>query len=267
MKFYINYIRKLFYDQKKIILGLGFFCFLFQIFFAWFYFEAQIGELVISFLNMLPPAFRTLLGIDFGSPQFISQLLAFGYTHPMMLISLMFLPLSIPARYIAGEIELRTFDVLLTKPIQREKIPITIFLFLFLILLFHTTAMFLGTVVGSIFWDLSAGVLDYAMISLTGLFFFLSLGTLSIAYSSFQAERGKALAKTISIVVFLYFFDTIVKLSKTLEFLIPYSYFQLYQPGKIVTGEHNPVLSIAISLIFIIGLLLIGIRKFKKRDM
>ena len=262
-----NYIKKLFYDQKKIILGLGFFCFLFQIFFAWFYFEAQIGELVISFLNMLPPSFRTLIGIDFGSPQFISQLLAFGYTHPMMLICLMFLPLSIPARYITGEIELRTFDILLTKPIKRETIPIAIFVFLLIILLFHVFSMFLGTVVGFILWDLAINLADYAIASLTGLFFFLSIGTLSIAISTYQAERGKALSKTISIVVFLYFFDTIVKLSKTLEFLIPYSYFQLYQPGKIVTGEYSPLLSISISLIFIIGLLLIAIRKFKKRDL
>jgi ABC-type transport system involved in multi-copper enzyme maturation permease subunit len=263
----INYLKKLFYDQKKIILGLGFFCFLFQIFFAWIFFEAQIGEIVLSFFNMLPPAFRTLLGVDFGSPQFISQLLAFGYTHPIMLICLMFLPLSIPARYIAGEIELRTFDILLTKPIKRQKIPIAIFSFLFVILLFHLLSMFLGTVAGSYLWKLSINVLDYGLVSLTGLFFFLSLGTLSIAYSSFQAERGKALAKTISIVVFLYFFDTIVKLSKTLEFLIPYSYFQLYQPGKIVTGEYNPLLSITISLVFIICLLLIGVKKIKKRDL
>ena len=92
---------------------------------------------MISFLNILPPAARTLLGVDFGSPQFISQLLAFGYTHPIILISLMFLPLSIPARYIAGEVELRTFDILLTKPIKREKIPIIIFIFLFMVLLFH----------------------------------------------------------------------------------------------------------------------------------
>jgi hypothetical protein len=82
-----------------------------------------------------------------------------------------------------------------------------------------------------------------------------------------MTEQDKAFAKTISIVVFLYFFDTIVKLSKTLEFLIPYSYFQLYQPGKIVTGEHNPILSMAISLVFIFGLLMIGIRKFKRRDL
>ena len=40
----------------------------------------------------------------------------------------------------------------------------------------------------------------------------------------------------------------------------------IYPLGKIVTGEYSPLLSISISLIFIIGLLLIAIRKFKKRD-
>ena len=263
----INYFKKLFYDQKKIIIGLGIFCFIFQIFFAWIFFEAQIGEIMLSFFNMLPPAFRTLLGVDMGSPQFISQMLAFGYTHPMMLICLMFLPLSIPARYVAGEVELRTFDILLTRPLKREMIPKALFIFLFIVLFFHLFSMFLGTIMGNYLCVLSINIFDYGIVSMTGLFFFLSIGTLSIAYSSFQVERGKALAKTISIVVFLYFFDTIVKLSKTLELLIPYSYFQLYQPGKIVTGEYSPLLSILISSIFIIGLLLIGINKFKKRDL
>jgi ABC-type transport system involved in multi-copper enzyme maturation permease subunit len=179
----------------------------------------------------------------------------------------MLLPLSIPARYIAGEVELRTFDVLLTRPLKRKTIPIALFIFLFCVSFFHLLCMFLGTLAGNYLWDLSINILDYGVIALTGLFFFLSISTLSLAYSSFQVERGKALAKTISIVVFLYFFDTIVKLSKTLEPLISYSYFQLYQPGKIITGEHNPLLSILISLIFIVGLLLIGVRRFKKRDL
>jgi len=267
MKVFLNYLKKLIYDQKKLILGLGFFCFIFQIFFAWIFFEAKIGELVISFFNMLPPVFRTLLGVDFGSPQFLSQLLAFGYTHPMMLISLMFLPLSIPARYIAGEVELRTLDVLLTKPVKRIVIPVSVFVFLFGLIFLHMLSMFLGSLFGCILWDLSINIWDYAIVSLTGLFFFLNIGTLSITYSTFQTERGKAIVKTISIVVFFYFFDTIVKLSKSLEFLLPYSYFQLYQPGKIVTGEYSALLSIVISLTFTIVLLLISIRKFKTRDL
>ena len=216
---------------------------------------------------MLPPVFRTLLGLDMGSPQFISQLLAFGYTHPMMLICLMLLPLSIPARYIAGEIELRTFDIMLTKPVKREMIPIAIFLFLLVTLFFHMFAMFLGTVVGSYLWDLSVNLLDYGIVSFIGLFFFLSFGTLSIAYSSFQLERGKALAKTISIVVFLYFFDTIVKLSKTLAPLISYSYFQLYQPGKVVQNEADALNCILIALVITMVALSISLIHFNRRDL
>jgi len=152
---------------------------LFEWLFAWVFFESGVSEAVASFVQRLPPRFTAFIGIKGGTSQFATQMLAFGYAHPVIIISLAFMQISIPARYIAGEIEFKTFDILLTKPIKRFIIP---------------------------------------------------------------------LSKAIGLFVFLYFFDTIIKLSKSLENFSSYSYFQLYQPGKIVQNQADATSCILISL-------------------
>ena len=128
-------------------------------------------------------------------------------------------------------------------------------------------AMFLGTIAGDFYFDLQINIADYGKAAFVGFVFFLSMGSAGIAISTFQIEKGKALSKTIGLIVFLYFFDTIIKLSKSLENLSSYSYFQLYQPGKIVQNQADPGICILISL-FIIGVFfIIGIIQFNRRDL
>lgn len=264
---YFSHLKKILLDQKYNLIILTLFCFMFELLFAWVFFESKISEVVVSFMKMLPPAFAAFIGIQGGTPQFATQMLAFGYTHPIIIISLAFLQISIPARYIAGEIELKTFDILLTKPVKRFIIPLSVFSFLMISLGLQFAAMFLGTIAGDFYFDLQINIADYGKAAFVGFVFFLSMGSAGIAISTFQIEKGKALSKTIGLIVFLYFFDTIIKLSKSLENLSSYSYFQLYQPGKIVQNQADPGICILISL-FIIGVFfIIGIIQFNRRDL
>jgi len=264
---YISHLKKILLDQRYILLILILFCFLFEWLFAWVFFEAGISEILVSFLKRLPPAFTAFLGIQAGTSQFATQMLAFGYTHPIILISLAFLQISISARYITGEIELKTFDVLLTKPIKRFIIPLSVFTFLAISLGLQLTAMFLGTIAGNFYFDLHINIVDYWKAALVGFAFFLSMGSIAMAISTFQIEKGKALSKAIGFIVFLYFFDTIIKLSKSLEKFSSFSYFQLYQPGKIVLNEINTWNCILISLSITTVFFIISVIQFNRRDL
>ncbi len=264
---YISHLKKILLDQKYILIILTLFCFLFEWLFAWVFFEAGISEIVISLLEMLPPAFTAFLGIQAGTSQFAAQMLAFGYTHPIILISLAFLQISISARYITGEIELKTFDILLTKPIKRFIIPLSVFTFLAISLCLQFTAMLLGTIAGNFYFDLHINIIDYGKAAIVGFVFFLSMGSLSMAISTFQVEKGKTLSKTIGFIVFLYFFDTIIKLSTSLEHFSSYSYFQLYQPGKIVLNEISAGNCILISLSITTVFFIISVIQFNRRDL
>ncbi|MBU1342800.1 MAG: ABC transporter permease [Proteobacteria bacterium] len=264
---YYMHLKKTMLDQKYILILLTVFCFLFEYLFAWVFFESEISPIVAAFMQRLPPAFLAFLGVQGGTSQFATQLLAFGYMHPVIIISLAFLQVSIPARYIAGEIELKTFDLLLTKPIKRFVIPFSVFSFLIISLGLQFAAMFLGTLAGGVYFDLQINSVDYGKAAFVGFIFFLSMGSIALAISVFQNEKGKALSKAIGVLVVLYFFDTIIKLSKSLENLSTYSYFQLYQPGKLVLNQADAKNCILISVVIIAVFLSVTVIQFNRRDL
>jgi len=267
MRNYFFHLKKIFQDQKYNLLILILFCFVFEVLFAWVFFESEISKVVAYFIQKLPPGLSSFIGVQGGISQFPTQMLAFGYAHPVILISLSFMQISIPARYIAGEVELKTFDILLTKPFKRFIIPVSVFSFLIISSGLQLFAMFLGTITGDFYFDLQINIADYGKAALVGFVFFLSMGTAATAISTFQNEKGKALSKAITLFVFLYFFDTIIKLSKSLGHLSSYSYFQLYQPGKIVQSQVSATSCILVLLFSIVLSFAIAILQFNRRDL
>lgn len=264
---FLTHFKKMVADQKYVLIILVLFCFIFELMFAWLFFESGIKKTMAAFILRMPPSFTAFMGIQGGISQFFIQMLAFGYTHPIMLICLAFFPVSIPARYISGEIELATFDLLLTKPVHRIVIPLSIFTFLVTALLLQTSAMVLGTLAGRYWFDLRAEMVDYVRTALTGLCFFLSLGAISVFIASLESEKTKAAGKTVGIVVLLYFFDTLVRLSTRLAEWRDFSYFQLYQPGKLVAHQASALQCGGVSLLIALVFLGAGIYRFCRRDL
>jgi ABC-type transport system involved in multi-copper enzyme maturation permease subunit len=263
----LPYLKKLFDDQKLIILLLIVFSILFEYLYAWLFFKSEISKLVETYIQLLPPEFTTIIGIDSGTTYLSMQVLAFSYAHPLMLVSLFFLPISLPTRYLTGEIEQKTFDLLLSYPIYRFTIPIQIFLIIILALFLQITAMFLGTWIAYLGFDLKINIFDYARTAIAGYFFYISAAALALAISSFHNERGKALSRIMGLIVFLYFCDTIFKVNKSFDFILSYSYFQLYQPGKLVLNQANTANCILISLLLTLIFLVIAIVQFNRRDL
>jgi ABC-type transport system involved in multi-copper enzyme maturation permease subunit len=262
----LSYIKKIYQNQKKIVLLLILFSLTFEFLYSWLFFKSEISKFIEIIFDLFPPAITHFIGVQPGSGYFNVQMLAFGYSHPLILICLSFLPISITAKYLAGEIEIKTFDLLLTRPVHRLVIPTHIFLFIIIALFFQIISIFIGTIIAYLSFNLSINPGDYAKAALTAYFFYLSMTSISLAISSYQNEYGKALTKTISIFISLYFFDTIIRLHKSLEFLISYSYFQLYQPGKIVTGEISALKCIVITLVITCIFVAISLIKFNYRD-
>jgi ABC-type transport system involved in multi-copper enzyme maturation permease subunit len=261
------YLKKITHDQKLIILLLILFSFAFEYLFAWLFFESKISQLIEPYFKLLPSAFRNFLGVQVGTNYFGLQMLAFGYAHPLIIICLSFFPISIPTRYISQEIEMKTFDLIFSKPLQRFQIPVQIFIFLVLTLASQMTAIFCGTVMGYIKFNLNITLLDYVKTAITGYFFYLSMGSIALAISTFFNERGRATAIIIGLFVTLYFFDTVIRLNESLQFLHNYSYFQLYQPGKIVLGQISAKNCIMITFLISVMFFSITLIRFNRRDL
>ena len=245
---------------------LALFCLLFEYLFAWIFFESGASVFLEKSLKFLPPVFTKLMGIQAGTAYFSSQMLAFGYEHPVVLISLSLLPISIPARYIAGEVEQRTFNLFLTRPVNRISVPLTIFAFILMAELIIVVFMFTGTFISYYLFDLNIERAGFLRATIAAYFFYVSMGSIALLISVFQNERGKALARTIGLVVFFYFFDTIVRLSDYLAFLIPYSYFNLFKAGEVVVGKSSALYSGLICVAITIILVTLSCFRFNRRD-
>lgn len=262
-----TYLKKIWHDQKFILLGLTIFSFLFEFAFAWLLFEADFKSLFESVAHMLPPSLMNFLGVTVGGGFYGSQMLAFGYSHPLILISLSLIPIGIPARYIAGEIENKTMDLLMSRSIHRSIIPTHLFLYLVFALAVQVAALLAGTHLGYLVFSLEIDMQGYIKVAIMTYLFFLSMGSISLAINTFQHERGKAITKSVSLFVLLYFYDTIIRLNQSLEYLTAYSYFNLFQPGKLLKGQLDFNNGIIILSIIILFFLFTSILRYNNRDL
>lgn len=261
------YFGKLIHDQRFNLLYLGLFVYLFQFMFGWTFFEADLGPMIDVMIKMVPPVMIRYLGLDTSAGFIGTQMLTFGYSHPLMMTTMSLVAISIPTRYISWEIENKSFDLLLTRPMMRRIIPFNLLVFALFSYAILFTAMVAGTATAWYIFDLPIQMKTYATIAGVGLIFFLSLFAISMALSVFFNERGRAMAVIIAVVVVLYFFDTLLRISTTLEPLKAISYFQLYQPGELAKGNHHPMIQGALSGAIILAGMAVACYKFATRDL
>ena len=262
-----GYLKKLFYDQKYVLIVLFVFVLLFEYAWVWILFKSDLGSFVDNYASFLPQSITNMLGIQAGSSMFNVQMMSFGYAHPLIMISLAFLPISLPARYISSEIENRTFDILLTKPVSRWVIPTHLFLFLIISLAILNMGLFLGTWIGSKIFAITLPMSTYFKICLTGYFFYLNMSAIAMAVACWNQEKGKTLARMIAIVVSFYFFDVILRMLPEWEYITANSYFQLYQPTQLTLGKASYLTSSLISIFIVIVFFAISLWQFNRRDL
>ena len=155
----------------------------------------------------------------------------------------------------------------MVRSIPRSIVPTQLFIFISIALSIQITALFAGTYAGYQLFSLEIDIIGYAKVAILTFFFVVSMGAISLAITAFQNERGKAVAKTVSFFVVLYFYDTIVRLNSSLENLTSYSYFELHQPAKLLRGQLDIGYSMLILLMIIIVCLGVAIFQFNRRDL
>jgi ABC-2 type transport system permease protein len=261
------YLAKIIYDQKIVLIFLFTFTASFEYFYSWLVLELEMSQFIKTYVNIMPSMFRGWLGVQAGSiDMFNRQILAFGFAHPFVMIILSFLPVSISTRYIAGEVENRTYDLFLTKPLKRYLIPAHIFVFLMTALFIQVVAMLGGSWLAFIEFEQKFDFLQFIHIAIAGYAFYISMAALAMMISVFNSERGKALMVIIGILIALYFFDSIIKVNESTAYLKAFSYFQLYQPTDLVRGEQNVWQIVFISSVLTVIGFIIAMFQFRRRD-
>lgn len=250
-----------------ILFGIMFTAFL-QFIILWVFSTIDYIPLLEVFFNQLPPQLRMIFDQDFMNRLSVSGMAAFGFNHPMVLLLLGLVAVSIPARQIAGYAEIGILELLLAYPFTRSNLFRSLWLTSALILL----VIILGGLSGSISTLLAKNLITPVILG--GLIrivinlwvLFVLIMTYTLLLSSFSHEGGRVGFISAAITLVFYLFNFITSLWDRAAFLRPFTIFNYYQPQRLMLGEirlwyHLIILGCLIAICF--G---IGIQKFARRD-
>ena len=252
--------------------GLILFCMaiaaLVQFLVIWLFSTMDYAPAIRMILEQLPPQMRMIINEEFISSLSVEGSAAFGLNHPAVLALCALAAVIIPARHIAGEIESGTMELMLSYPIRRSRLFLSLAGSIAVILLMISAAALAGSTAGLICFHTLTPELFFRLVTIVinQWALFLLVAGYTLALSAYSREGGRAGTWSAGITLVFYVMHFLAKLSDSLGFLRPVNIFNYYQPQKLMFSEGNfipdTILLTAAALLFMSA----GLRRFMSRD-
>jgi ABC-2 type transport system permease protein len=201
-------------------------------------FSDAIREMVNS--GMIPENL-----MSFGSGNFFTLpgALTLGLQHPLAIAFVGVFAIGSPVSAVAGERERGTLEVLLSRPLSRQRHYAVVALAVLLMIALAMAALLIGQVAGALAVDI-ADELDLGLLPLVfvnGLLMWGAFASVALAASVSFDRAGPALGVALGFLLVNYFFEILGSLWDAAEFLQPYSLFHHFDPGQILQGDGDPL--------------------------
>jgi ABC-2 type transport system permease protein len=253
--------------QGKKIFGIS----LFSFFYLWLllsvfpHFSTQDVEMI---LKKMPEEMMKAFGFENGFTN-LTEFLAGEYYGFLYLIILMIFSVMTAIQLTARLVDRGSMAYLLTSSVSRLRIAVTqalVLLFgLFLICLFTTLGGISGDQV--VLEKPELAVSRFIEMNLIGFLLFSVVAGYSFLFSCLFNDERKAMSLAGILTVAFYAIDLIGKLSDKMEWMRSLSIFRLFEPMKIVRGEADLWVNVAILGGLAVVLFLSAILIFTKRDL
>ncbi|HEY7332287.1 MAG TPA: ABC transporter permease subunit [Candidatus Limnocylindria bacterium] len=201
-------------------------------------FSDAIREMVNS--GMIPENL-----MSFGSGNFFTLpgALTLGLQHPLAIAFVGVFALGSPVTAVAGERERGTLEVLLSRPLSRQRHYTVVALAVLLMLALAVAALLIGQVSGAVAVgiadELDLGLLP--LVFLNGVLMWGAFASVALAASVSFDRAGPAMGVALGFLLTNYFFEILGSLWDAAEFLQPYSLFHHFDPGQILQGDGDPL--------------------------
>ncbi len=256
----------------KLNLGLTLFSIifisLFQLMVLYLVTTFDTQSMLASVLSQLPKNLRIFLNDSFFNMLSYDGAAAFGFNHPIVLALLAIVAIGLPVKHISREIENGNMEMMLSLPFRREKLIIQLWISGCLILACILLASFAGSILSlevfhELSWEIFFNVLKIAF-NLWLLYVLIMTYTLMLAScAKGGGKSGNISAMTTLIFYLLFFFGQIWE---QLSFSLHFNIFNYYQPQEIMFGRGNYWIDLLILGLLTGLLLLLGVRRFERRD-
>jgi len=182
-----------------------------------------------------PPQFAGFGGGDIFS---LSGSVAIGFIHPIAVGLNLVLAVGFTTAAIAGERQRGTLEVLLSRPISRRTVYVTLAVSGALFVGIATLGSIAGPLIGASLTGRidELGIGQLPLLWLNGAMLYWAIGAVALLASASFDRLSPALGLTIAFVVVSYFLDVLGSLWPDAKGLQPWSVFHYLNPKAILTG-------------------------------
>ncbi len=206
------------------------------------FFYVQFAE-VFKQLAQSSPMIQQLMNFGSGSLLTLPGTITLGFQHPLTLALVGIFAVGGGALAIAGERQRGTLELLLSRPISRRMLYVTLTVALLAVVALMV-GLILAGMVASAAWQGVLDQLDLAQLPLVFASGFLLWGaftTFSLAASVSFDRTGPALGVSLAYLLVNYFLEILGSLWTDAAWTQEYSLFHHFQPVEILSGRANLV--------------------------
>ncbi len=182
---------------------------------------------------------RELMNFGSGSLFTLPGALTLGLQHPLAIAFVGIFAVGATTSAVAGEREAGTLEVLLSRPISRRSLYVTLAVasatLVAIVLLALLAGQMIGVAIQGVFNEIEVGQMP--LVFLNGLLLWSAFAAFGLAASVSFDRRGPAVGLTIAYLLINYFLEILGSLWRDAAWSQQYSLFHHFNPGRILTGQ------------------------------
>lgn len=183
-----------------------------------------------------------LLNFGSGSLFTLPGALTLGLQHPLAIAFIGIFAVGSTVGSVAGERERGTLEVLLTRPISRRTLYVTLAVAAAILIGVVLGALLIGQIIGMAMQGITSEV-DLSrmpLVFLNGMLLWGAFAAFGLAASVTFDRHAPAIGLAMAFLLINYFLEILGSLWSDAKFVQPYSLFHHWQPGNILTGKADP---------------------------
>ena len=211
---------------------------------------------------------KELMNFGSGSLFTLPGALTLGLQHPLAIAFVGIFAIGSTVSAVAGERESGTLEVLLSRPISRRTLYVTLAVAAATLIAIVLAALLAGQLIGVLIQgvtdELDLGLMPLVFVN--GLMLWAAFAAFGLAASVSFDRHAPALGLTIAYLLVNYFLEILGSLWRDVAWSQQYSLFHHFNPGKILTGDADPVdfLILAVAIVIPVVYALVV---FPRRDL
>src|SRR4051812_47876094 len=207
---------------------------------------------------------------DFGGGDIFSLpgAIALGFVHPISVALVSVFAVGFASSAIAGERQRGTLEVLLSRPLARREVYLTMLAACFTFIGVVIAAQIVGAYVGSLAFGVAADISPANLVLLwfNGLLLYGAFASIGLAASVSFDRLGPAIGITLAVVVVSYFLQILGSLWPDAEPLQPYSLFHYLAARDILAGGAHATDLVVLAAVVVLGVAW-SLYEFPRRDL